>query len=170
MVPLFKLRLPALTHERQCKAMWIHSDIINGPMTLYPPTREQFDSLLRFLLAEPDTDPKPELPLPIHGTPQNRPRWHPHHAFADYHIFRDRYERIVAPNPPAFGCVILAKDWPEMQDRSTIMLEGDTDMDGRIIVTDEQVAAAKANIGNITPSSPLWGNPMTRPGAYEELE
>jgi hypothetical protein len=148
--------------------MWLHSDILEGPSTLYPPTQGQFESLLRFLLAEEDANPKPECPLPIHGTPANRPRWHPHHAFADYHIFRDRYERNVGAHPPVFGCAPLAKDWPELQDRSMILLEGDIDMDGSQMVTDEQVAKAKANIGNITPSSPLWGHPITRPQMYEE--
>ena len=37
--------------------MWIHGDLVQGPRTLYPPTTEQFSSLIAFLLAEPDHQP-----------------------------------------------------------------------------------------------------------------
>ncbi|KAH7212023.1 hypothetical protein DER44DRAFT_838153 [Fusarium oxysporum] len=128
--------------EQECNAMWIHGDLIRGPRTLYSPTKEQFDALTRFL-----TNPLEEgltCPFPIHGASVNRPRWHPYHAFAYYHIFRDRYERKLPPNPPQPGCVEDGMDWPELDDRR------------EPYVNDDEYAAATVRIKNITPSSPLW--------------
>ncbi|KAF5236523.1 hypothetical protein FAUST_6508 [Fusarium austroamericanum] len=77
--------------EDKCKSMWIHSDLIKGPKTLYPPTRKQFDTLVKFLTMPMES--LPECPIPILGTPSNVPRWDPYDAFTYHHIFRDRFER-----------------------------------------------------------------------------
>ncbi|KAJ4122918.1 hypothetical protein NW768_009908 [Fusarium equiseti] len=140
--------------EEECKAMWIHGDLIKGPMTLYPPTKEQFDSLISFLMSPPDSVTK--CPLPIHATKVNRPRWHPYDAFAEYHIFRDRYERKLPPQPPQQGCVRDGVDWPELNDRQVLLLFGHVNDDGKPYVTEEECDAAEERIRNITPSSPLW--------------
>lgn len=148
---------PSLTLS-QCKALWIHGDLFRGPKTLYPPTQDQFDSLVKFLLARPSDEPPP-CPLPIRGMPENRPRWDPYQAFAYYHIFRDRYERAVPPEPPQSRCVQSAQDWPELNDELIIRQEGlvgAVDPSGQPYVEAEQVAAAKINIYQLTPSSPLW--------------
>ncbi|KAF7563632.1 hypothetical protein G7046_g454 [Stylonectria norvegica] len=130
--------------EQECKSMWIHEGSTRGPRTLYPPTQEQFDSLVNFLLAAPDEELT--SPLPIHGARINRPRWHPYHAFAYYHIFRDKYERKLPPNPPQPGCVRSGIDWPELDDERILLMYSDAD----------ETAAAEVRIRNITPSSPLW--------------
>ncbi|EXM02754.1 hypothetical protein NOF04DRAFT_22340 [Fusarium oxysporum II5] len=140
--------------EQDCNAMWIHGDLIRGPRTLYSPTKEQFDALTRFL-----TNPLEEgltCPFPIHGASVNRPRWHPYHAFAYYHIFRDRYERKLPPNPPQPGCVEDGMDWPELDDRRILLLGGFSNAQGEPYVNDDEYAAATVRIKNITPSSPLW--------------
>ncbi|KAK2694997.1 hypothetical protein QWA68_006058 [Fusarium oxysporum] len=140
--------------EQECKAIWIHGDLIRGPRTLYPPTKEQFDALIKFL-----TTPLGEgltCPFPIHGASVNRPRWHPYHAFAYYHIFRDRYERKIPPNPPQSGCVEDGMDWPELDDRRILLLGGFSNPQGEPYVSDDEYAAATERIKNITPSSPLW--------------
>lgn len=132
--------------------MWIHGDLIRGPKTLYPPTKEQFDDLVTFF-----TTPVGEnktCPFPIHGTRINRPRWHPYHAFAYHHIFRDRYERKLPPHPPQSGCVEEGIDWPELYDRRILLLGGFSNSD----VGEDEYAAAEERIRNITPSSPLWGS------------
>ncbi|ENH67001.1 hypothetical protein FOC1_g10004633 [Fusarium oxysporum f. sp. cubense race 1] len=140
--------------EQECKAIWIHGDLIRGPRTLYPPTKEQFDALIKFL-----TTPLGEgltCPFPIHGASVNRPRWHPYHAFAYYHIFRDRYERKIPLNPPQSGCVEDGMDWPELDDRRILLLGGFSNPQGEPYVSDDEYAAATERIKNITPSSPLW--------------
>ncbi|CEF84039.1 hypothetical protein FGSG_07840 [Fusarium graminearum PH-1] len=83
--------------ENKCKSMWIHSDLIKGPKTLYPPTRKQFDALVKFLTTPMESHP--ERPLPILGTPSNLPRRDPYDAFAYHHIFRDRFERKLDTLP-----------------------------------------------------------------------
>lgn len=114
------------SHYSQCKSMWIHGARLRGPRTLYPPTPDQFDSLINFLLSDPKEGAT--CPLPIHGTNENRPRWHPYDALAKYHIFRDKY--IV-------------------RNTEYIRREGG-------IVTDEEIAAASARLKEVTPSSPCW--------------
>ncbi|KAF5001165.1 hypothetical protein FGRMN_1189 [Fusarium graminum] len=136
--------------EKERKAMWIHGDSIRYPRTLYPPTQEQFDSLTRFLTTPLEANPS--CPLPIHGTRVNRPRWHPYHAFAYHHIFRDRYERTIPPYPPQPGCVESGIDWPKLDDKRILLLGGFSDSD----IDDDQYAAAEERIRNITPASPLW--------------
>jgi hypothetical protein len=146
--------------------MWIHGDLVQGPRTLYPPTAEQFSSLIAFLLAEPDH--QPVCPLPIRATISNRPRWDSYHAFAKYHIFRDRYERVMPPQPPKPRCVRSDLDWPELHDEYVLSQRGMLKTDGTPFVTEEQVTAAESGIYKITPSSPLWrayGNKQsTSPG------
>ncbi|KAF4951552.1 hypothetical protein FSARC_12883 [Fusarium sarcochroum] len=142
--------------ELECKSMWIHGDLVKGPKTLYPPSKEQFDALLNFF-----TSPKSEdssYPFPIHGTRTNRPRWHPYHAFAHHHIFRDRFERKLPSRPPQPGCVESGVDWPELEDQQILMLANFTTSQGDSYNSEDEVAAAKERIRNITPSSPLWGS------------
>ncbi|KAH7245732.1 hypothetical protein BKA59DRAFT_476168 [Fusarium tricinctum] len=136
--------------EEDCKALWIHGDLVRGPETLYPPTKEQFDVLIAFLTTPVQEDKI--CPFPIHGTRINRPRWHPYHAFAYHHIFRDRYERKLPPHPPQVGCVGEGIDWPELNDRRILLLGGFSDSG----VGEDEYAAAEERIRNITPSSPLW--------------
>ncbi|KAK6705469.1 hypothetical protein SNK03_009320 [Fusarium graminearum] len=83
--------------EDKCKSMWIHSDLIKGPKTLYPPTRKQFDALVKFLTTPMESHP--ECPLPILGTPSNLPWRDPYDAFAYHYIFRDRFERKLDTLP-----------------------------------------------------------------------
>jgi hypothetical protein len=130
--------------------MWIHGDLNRGPHTLYPPTKEQFDDLVTFLTTP--VEENKTCPFPIHGTRINRPRWHPYHAFAYHHIFRDRYERKLPPHPPQPGCVEEGIDWPELVDRRILLLGGFSDSG----VGEDEYAAAEERIRNITPSSPLW--------------
>lgn len=141
----------------------MHSDLSRGPRTLYPPTTEQFDSLINFLLAEPSQTPN--CPLPIIASMANRPRWNAYHAFAYQHIFRDRYERRVPSRPPGERCVRSANDWPELHDQNIITfgLSKNLDRNGERMVSDEQVAVAEKSLWNITSSSPLWP-------AYQSLQ
>lgn len=145
--------------------MWIHCDERAGPSTLFPPTKEQFDALVRFLLAEPDH--KLESPLPIKGTKANRPRWEPNKAFAHHHIFRDRYERNVPPEPRHRRDVFDAKDWPELNDNKIINMSALQQMDDTPWVTEEEVERARAEVWNITPTSPLWPQYLSMQAAME---
>ncbi|KAJ3524581.1 hypothetical protein NM208_g12004 [Fusarium decemcellulare] len=139
--------------EQECKAMWIHGADVRGPRTLYPPTQEQFDSLVGFLLSGPDEDVP--CPLPIQGTEDNRPRWSPYHALAKYHIFRDKYERKLPPEPPKRGCTIVNADWPELRDEYIVVHKDFIRSTGGQL-TDEEIDAARARLREVTPSSPCW--------------
>ncbi|KAM5346932.1 hypothetical protein ACJ41O_009937 [Fusarium nematophilum] len=141
--------------EKECKSMWIHGARIWGPHTLYPPTPEQFESLVKFLLSRPDEEHAP-CPLPIHGTKENRPRWHAWHAIARYHIFRDKYERHVSPEPPARHCVEVNADWPEMGDEWIVLNQDYIRSEGGKL-SEEDIAAALARLREVTPSSPCYG-------------
>lgn len=134
--------------------MWIHGDLVKGPQTLYPPTEEQFDDLVKFLTSVPNEDSK--CPFPIHGTRVNRPRWDAYDAFAHHHIFRDKYERKLPSKSPRRGCVQNTIDWPELEDQRILMLANFATPEGGSYSSEEEVAAAEKGISNITRSSPLW--------------
>lgn len=133
--------------------MWIHGDLIRGPQTLYPPTREQFDALVSFLLANPDEDV--ECPLPIHGTSSNRPRWHAYDALSKYHIFRDKYELKEPRVNPRHGRTITPVDWPEVRDQMFLVEQAQAQFRGEPI-DEEKVAEATARMNEVTPTSPCW--------------
>ncbi|KAL3600791.1 hypothetical protein FPOAC2_05040 [Fusarium poae] len=139
--------------ESECKSMWIHGARLRGPTTLYPPTPDQFDSFINFLLSDPEE--RTTCPLPIHGKNENRPRWHPYDALAKYHIFRDKYERRLPLEHPKRECMLVNADWPELADEYIV---NNTDFIRREggVVTDEQIAAALARLKEVTPSSPCW--------------
>lgn len=140
----------------------MHSDLRAGPSTLFPPTNEQFSAIVSFLLADLEQD-KIECPFPIRAIDENRPRWDPDRAFTEFNIFRDRYEKTTVGKPPPPRDVKEAKDWPELGDNLVIM-------NGTPLFTDEQVARAEANIWNITPTSPLWGNYLATKDSREQEE
>lgn len=135
--------------------MWIHGARVNGPRTLYPPTEEQFNSLVHFLLADSSLSRSTPCPLPIHATSDNRPRWSSYEAFANHHIFRDRFERKLPPQRPPRPCMLKGIDWPEVDDDSYIFMQCQARLQGKA-VDEEAVSAAQARLRNITPSSPLW--------------
>lgn len=137
--------------------MWIHGARRKGPKTLYPPTEEQFKALVAFLLADSDHLEATPCPLPIHGTKINRPRWGADEAFAEHHIFRDRYERQVSVIRPPRPCVIKDVDWPEHEDHWFLFMQSQARYQGEE-VDEEAIAAAQERLKNITPSSPLWRN------------
>lgn len=138
----------------QCKEVWIHGARIRGPRTLYPPTKSQFDALISFLLSSPDE--KIDCPLPIHGTPLNRPRWDSYEAFTRFHIFRDRYERKPPSIRPPRGCTYgSGRDWPEVNDEMFLLEQSRARHYGHP-VDEEAVAAARERMEQVTPSSPYW--------------
>ncbi|KAM0541869.1 hypothetical protein ACHAPJ_013059 [Fusarium lateritium] len=140
--------------EQECNAMWLHGFRMGGPTTLYPPTPTQFDSLVNFLLSSPSEDIP--CPLPIPGTNDNRPRWHPYHALAQYHIFRDKYERKLPPEPPQeIGHRVYPIDWPELGDEWLIQNQNWIRSEGHEL-SEADVAAAQARLKEVTPSSPCW--------------
>ncbi|KAF7554764.1 hypothetical protein G7Z17_g2638 [Cylindrodendrum hubeiense] len=144
--------------EQECNSMWIHGSKLKGPTTLYPPTPEQFDALISFLLAK--LDDEVSCPLPILGTRMNRPRWDAYDAITRFHIFRDKYERKIPTTRPEPGCVRGGADWPEILDERIVI----TAMQNRnwgVPVDEEELAAAKARLKEVTPSSPCWNQHIT---------
>ena len=108
---------------------------------------------MAFLLADPSAG-SVECPLPIHATPQNRPRWDPTYSIG-YHIFRDRYERKPRP-PPQRRVNHNVLNWPEMIDEWSIMHMMYRQSHLGEPIDKEAWNAAHEGIKLITPTSPLW--------------
>ncbi|KAL2754229.1 hypothetical protein ACRALDRAFT_1063132 [Sodiomyces alcalophilus JCM 7366] len=175
--------------ETECRDVFIHACRRGSPKTIFPPTQEQYDQLMKLLLGDDDDGddggvdnenhddkasdggrsrvpslPRRPCPLPILPTSQNRWRWHAWDAFARFHIFRDRYERRVGETKPREGNR-RAVDWPEIQDQLFVAAAMGDRMDGRP-VDEEEVAAARKRMKMITPSSPLWKSEMAGSPVY----
>ena len=137
--------------------MWVHGILAKGPQTLYPPTNNQLNALVAFLLADPSCDAT-TCPLPIHGARDNRPRWDPFESMR-FHIFRDRYERrIPTTTRPSRRIWYTFKNFPELEDDWTLFnmkLQGNAGEP----VDEAARAAATAGLKLITPSSPIWPRP-----------
>jgi hypothetical protein len=101
----------------QCKELYIHAGLLDSTYTIFPFTTEQFQKLINFLLGNLGSD-KIESPLPLRATSKNRWRWSPWDAIAQYHIFRDKYERRFSPNKPRPNWR-SSNDWPEIADDFT---------------------------------------------------
>lgn len=137
--------------------MYLHNATHWCGYTLAPPTEDQFNDLLAFLLSpSPDTAPSP---LPITITSANKWRWEPYYAMATHHIFRDRYERKLPP-PHLYRRKHSKRDhdWPELADMALLRRES---WHG-IPVPEDEKAAARERLKQITPSSPYWSH-------FEEL-
>lgn len=119
--------------------------------TIAPPTEDQFNEVLGFLLSSsPDTA---QSPLPIIITCANKWRWDPYDAMATYHIFRDRYERKLPPRDLyRRKHNVKVKDWPELADIAILRREAFSGMP----VSEAEKAAAKERLKQITPSSRYW--------------
>ncbi|RFN46003.1 hypothetical protein FIE12Z_9754 [Fusarium flagelliforme] len=147
--------------EIECKELYLHAGLLDGPYTLFPLTEGQFETLIKFLLHPLDTD-VPENPLPLRATSENRWRWSAWDAIAEHHIFRDRYERRVArikPRPNYRSSV----DWPENADEF-YLINAWYDYSNGEPVDKERIRKALENLKQITPSSPCWpGGPSRHP-------
>ncbi|KAI8711170.1 hypothetical protein NCS52_01492600 [Fusarium sp. LHS14.1] len=143
--------------DLECKGVWIHGASLGSPRTLYPPTQKQLDSLISILLSKPNQNSV--CPLPIHGTPENRPRWDPYEAQSRFHIFRDK--NLLSPpikSPGRSYTSVKASDWPEVGDemiwvQQNQLREWGEPYDARVM------AAAEEGMKLITPTSPLYQQP-----------
>lgn len=142
--------------------MYLHGCAINTPFTLFPPTKDQFESLVHFLLSPlhggPTADDKPSsnlVPLPIRASALNGWRYHPDDAMSRFNIFRDRYERIEPPTKRWSNSILSAKNWPETGYEMRLMLL-DIDRRNGKPVDEAVVAECQAGIKRMTPSSPNW--------------
>ncbi|KAK3942858.1 hypothetical protein QBC46DRAFT_255539 [Diplogelasinospora grovesii] len=156
--------------ETECREVWVHpSSQIRCPRTLFPPTAEQFSSLVAFLLSEQtakegtaEQTTGTECPLPIRASSLNGPRFLRYHATKYFHIFRDKYDSRLPEWYAEFNCSSSSLDFPEIEDELAL-LRGEDD-DGPL---DETKRAARiAGLRNITPSSPLWCRSSSTRGRY----
>lgn len=92
--------------------MFLHAGISSGPSTLFPPTPDQFEALVGFLLQEHQVSGT--YPLPISASVLNGYRYHPDDAISRFNIFRDRYERVEPPTRSTHHTIMSGKNWPEM--------------------------------------------------------
>ncbi|KAK7702580.1 hypothetical protein SLS64_009543 [Diaporthe eres] len=138
--------------DEECNGVYLHSaNISMYGYTIAPPTEDQFNDLIGFLLSpSPDTA---QSPLPIAITTANKWRWDPWDAMGTYHIFRDRYERKLPPRHLyRRKHNVKFNDWPELADISILRREAFSG----IPVSEAEKAAAKERLMQITPSSRYW--------------
>ncbi len=147
------------TKSGQCKEVFLHSGTLSGPVTIYPPTPEQFQKLVCFLEPEPGTAANP---LPIRATKLNRPRWYRYHATKYFHIFRNKYDSRLPLRFP-WPDRITGKNFPELDDRLWLMNHHFQAENNGVPLDKAAVAAAEESMRNITPSSPLWDHDGTYP-------
>lgn len=145
----------------QCREVYLHGGSRRAPRTLFPPTTEQFEKLMVFLLGDRDGSAEPEVPLPIRATSENRWRWAPWDA-AQHHIFRDKYERFIGPTKPPTS-YRSSFDWPEVTDDLYLVDAMHEHSEGKVVDKDE-IRAALERLKQITPSSPIWPYQDTRHG------
>lgn len=143
-----------LTKGLQCRDVFLHSCYVNGPATIYPPTPQQYDALINFLVGPVDRDTS--CPLPIRATSENRWRWDPFDSMTKYNIFKDQYER----KPPRLslkdGCIRRPADWPETGDEMVYALKQYRAAEGEEPFDQVEKERLEENMKKITPSSPLW--------------
>ncbi|KAH8774455.1 hypothetical protein F5883DRAFT_412019 [Diaporthe sp. PMI_573] len=145
--------------EEECNGIYLHSGRGGRTgITIAPPTKEQFDGLVHYLLSPtPDHN---HCPFPIEITPDNRWRWHPYDGRVKHHIWRNRHEIPEGPRPRAKD-VINAYDWPERIEEINIRRELAKKEAGEPFDEAFLTAAMETN-RQITPTSRLW--------AYHEKE
>ncbi|KAH6951521.1 hypothetical protein DER45DRAFT_510669 [Fusarium avenaceum] len=146
--------------ETECKELYLHAGRRGGPYNLFPLTTDQFQTLIEFLLGDPDSADSGESPFPFRASSKNRWRWDDWDAIARYHIFRDKYERYFQPTkpPPNYRSSI---DWPEIADDLYLIDAMHEHWNGRPVDKDE-IRAALERLKQVTPSSPAWHNRETR--------
>lgn len=111
---------------------------------------------MNFLLGKKDESAAVENPLPIRATSENRWRWDAWDAIAKYHIFRDKYERLVSPTKPPTS-YRSSVDWPEIADDFYLIDAMHEHYEGKDVDKDE-IRAALERLKQVTPSSPIWEN------------
>lgn len=133
--------------------MYLHGGNHKAPLTLFPPTSDQFESLVRFLLEE---QPAPgPCPLPIQASQLNGYRYHPHDAISRFNIFRDRYERQEPPTRSTNRVYMDGRNWPEMGYLFQVLDLHSKRSEGEQ-VDEAELAEAEEGRRRITPSSPYW--------------
>ncbi|KAL1854503.1 hypothetical protein Daus18300_011424 [Diaporthe australafricana] len=133
------------------REMYLHAGHHEAPLTLFPPTSDQFESLARYLL-QPDAGP---CPLPIVPSRRNGYRYHPHDAMSRFNIFRDRYERNEPPARSTHHSYKNGRNWPEVE-YTFLLLDLESKRAQGIQIDEAELAEAQEGLRRITPSSPDW--------------
>ncbi|KAH8758879.1 hypothetical protein F5883DRAFT_565166 [Diaporthe sp. PMI_573] len=141
-------RGPSGTKRRE---MYLHAGHQQSPLTLFPPTSDQFKSLVQFLL-QPGSGP---CPLPIEASRLNGYRYHPDDAISRFNIFRDRYERKEPPIRSTHHSWNNSRNWPEMEYLFEFIALQEKRAQG-IEIDEAELNAAEEGMRRITPSSPDW--------------
>lgn len=133
--------------------MYLHPGHRKAPLTLFPPTSDQFDSLAKYLLQSQSL--AIPCPLPIEASRLNGYRYHPHDAISRFNIFRDRYEREEPPTRSTHRIYMDGRNWPEMEYLFQVLDLHSRRAQGEQI-DDAEIAEAEEGRRRITPSSPDW--------------
>lgn len=139
----------------QRKEMYLHGGHRKAPLTLFPPTSDQLDTLVQYLLQEQSV--ATPCPLPIKASCLNGYRYHPDDAISRFNIFRDRHERKEPPTRSTHRILMDGRNWPEMGYEFQVIdllykrAQGEQ-------IDEAELAAAEEGRRRITPSSPYWPN------------
>lgn len=132
----------------------------NLSATLAPPTEEQFNKLMDYLLL-PEDDPAPlddETPLPIVVTMDNKWRWDEYKGIVHHNITSALVEDPIAP-PRHRKKSNHPHDWPEMEECFTIIDSSNRSEESKCDSATELAHVALAVerlMTTITPTSPFW--------------
>lgn len=125
-----------------------------SPATLAPPTEQQFNSLLDFLLSsEPDLA---SCPLPITISKDNRWRWRPYEAMTEYNFFKYPCEVPTQDRDWYLDHRPRSSFWPERTDYEAYSLELWKKENGEPYDEDVLKVTWDRLVTTITPSSRYW--------------
>lgn len=133
--------------------MYLHGGHKKAPLTLFPPTSDQFDALAQYLLQGQSA--AIPCPLPIKASRLNGYRYHPHDSISRFNIFRDKYERKEPPTRSTHRMYMDGRNWPEMEYLFQVLDLHSKRAQGEQI-DEAELAAAEEGRRRITPSSPYW--------------
>lgn len=136
------------------REVYIHGGHHDAPLTLFPPTSDQLESLGRYFLRPGDGP----CPLPIESSILNGYRYHPHDAMSRYKIFRNRYERKEPQTRSDDRRYMDGRNWPELEYLFK-WIELQENKRAGIKIDEVELAAVEEGMQRITPSSPQWVDP-----------
>lgn len=131
--------------------MYIHNTSRN--FTIAPPTEQQFNELVGFLLSPSPHQERCSLPITV--GPENRWRWEPYEAMMSHNIFKNRHDIPMMRPKRMQRCAISEYSWPEHIDDIEMSKQAAKKAAGEPYDEASLVESKRRRL-QITPTSMLW--------------